>query len=131
MENKLILKGTWLFVWLFLSFPSFSAITLPEIFSDNLVLQQQTDAPIWGKATGKNVKITTSWDNQTYTTQPDANGKWLIRVKTPGAGGPYSISISDGKKLTLKNILIGEVWICSGQSNMEMPLAGWGKILNY
>ncbi|MDR2086116.1 MAG: sialate O-acetylesterase [Dysgonamonadaceae bacterium] len=96
-----------------------------------MVLQQQTDAPIWGKATGKSVKLTTSWDKQTYTAQPDAGGKWSIRVKTPTAGGPYSISISDGKELTLKNILIGEVWICSGQSNMEMPLAGWGKILNY
>jgi sialate O-acetylesterase len=131
MKNKFILKETGLIACLFLSFPLFSTITLPEIFSDNLVLQQQTDAPIWGKATGKSVKLTTSWDNQTYTTQPDMDGKWFVRVKTPGAGGPYSISITDGKVLTLKNILIGEVWICSGQSNMEMPLAGWGKILNY
>jgi sialate O-acetylesterase len=131
VKNKFILKGTGLIACLFLSFPLFATVTLPEFFSDNLVLQQQTDAPIWGKATGKSVKLTTSWDNRSYTAQPDANGKWLIRVKTPVAGGPYSISISDGKELTLKNILIGEVWICSGQSNMEMPLAGWGKILNY
>jgi sialate O-acetylesterase len=97
-----------------------------------MVLQQQTEAPIWGKATPKkNVRLITSWDNRSYSSLSDSNGNWMIKVQTPAAGGPYSISISDGKELVLKDILIGEVWICSGQSNMEMPLAGWGKILNY
>lgn len=110
----------------------FSNITLPELFSDNMVLQQQTDAPIWGKATPKKqVTVQTSWNNQTYSTQAGADGKWQVKVKTPEAGGPYMITISDGKKLTLNNVLIGEVWICSGQSNMEMSLAGPDKVLNY
>ena len=61
----------------------------------------------------------------------DANGNWKIKVATPSYGGPYTITISDGEILVLNNVLIGDVWICSGQSNMEMPLAGWGKILNY
>ncbi len=107
-------------------------IEMPDIFTDNMVLQQQTEAPVWGKATpGKEVRITTSWNNQTYKTTAALDGRWSVKVKTPQAGGPYQISISDGKEITLKNILIGEVWICSGQSNMEMPLAGWGKINNY
>ena len=130
--NNNILKGIFPVLICFLAGPAFSTIVLPEIFSDHMVLQQQTEAPIWGKATpNKNVKLTTSWDKQTYTTVSNANGDWTIKVKTPVAGGPYSISISDGKELVLKNILIGEVWICSGQSNMEMPLAGWGKVLDY
>jgi sialate O-acetylesterase len=132
MKNKIILRGIFLICLLFSACPLFSKIVLPGIFSDNMVLQQQTDAPIWGKATpGKNVKLITSWDNQMYSAQADALGKWSIQIKTPLAGGPYFISISDGKELVLNNILIGEVWICSGQSNMEMPLAGWGQVLNY
>jgi sialate O-acetylesterase len=132
MKNNFYLRGTLLIFLCFLALPLFATITLPEIFSDNMVLQQQTDAPVWGKAApNKTVKVVASWDNQTYTTQSDAEGKWSVKLKTPVAGGPYSISISDGKELSLKNILIGEVWICSGQSNMEMPLAGWGKVLNY
>ena len=132
MKNTILLKGALLTLFCFLSFSSFSKIILPEIFSDNMVLQQQTEASIWGKASpNKNVKLITSWDNRTYAIQSDANGRWQVKVKTPLAGGPYSISISDGKELILKNILIGEVWICSGQSNMEMPLAGWGKVIDY
>ena len=132
MKNNIILKAALsAFIW-FLNVPTFSTIVLPEFFSDHLVLQQQTEAPIWGKATPKkNIRLITSWDNQTYTALSDTNGDWMIKLKTPAAGGPYTISISDGKALILKDILIGEVWICSGQSNMEMPLAGWGKVLNY
>lgn len=58
-------------------------------------------------------------------------GKWSLKIPTPAAGGPYEITFSDGKKLQLKNVMIGEVWFCSGQSNMEMPVAGWGKVMNY
>jgi sialate O-acetylesterase len=119
----------------FLSYPIVGQITLPAMFADNMVLQQQTEAPIWGKATAnKPVTLTTSWDNKNYTTTADAQGKWKIKVTTPGAGGPYSITISTGKKkdaVKLENILIGEVWICSGQSNMEMQVHGVGSVYNY
>jgi len=110
----------------------FAEISLPSMFTDNMVLQQQTDAPIWGTAKAKkNVKVTTSWDKKTYTVQSGADGSWTIKVKTPAASfTPFTISFSDGKDLVLKNILIGEVWICSGQSNMEMPVVGWGKVIN-
>ena len=117
---------------LFFTLSISAKIELPAIFTDNMVLQQQTNAPIWGIATPKKtVEIITSWDKKSYTAIADENGKWKTFLNTPIAGGPYSISISDEKKVELKNILIGEVWICSGQSNMEMPLAGWGKINNY
>jgi len=107
-------------------------IILPSVFSDNMVLQQKTNAAIWGKTdASKAVKITVSWNKINYGAIADANGNWKIKVATPGYGGPYTITISDGETLVLNNVLIGDVWICSGQSNMEMPLAGWGKILNY
>ncbi|MDQ0966511.1 sialate O-acetylesterase [Flavobacterium sp. W4I14] len=118
-------------LFLFSSLLVQSKILLPSVFSDNMVLQQKTNAAIWGKATaGKAVKITVSWNKINYGAIADTNGNWKIKVATPGYGGPYSITISDGELLVLYNVLIGDVWICSGQSNMEMPLAGWGKILN-
>lgn len=107
-------------------------VVLPPMFSDNMVLQQQVDAPIWGTAKPmKTVKITTSWDGKTYETLAGKDGKWKLSVRTPEAGGPYELTLTDGQKLVLKNVMVGEVWICSGQSNMEMPLKGWGKIMDY
>ncbi|WP_020214442.1 sialate O-acetylesterase [Flavobacterium rivuli] len=95
-----------------------------------MVLQQRATVPLWGESTSSSVKVTTSWDNASYTAKV-ANGNWLVNLKTPVYGGPYTITIADDKTLMLKNILIGEVWLCSGQSNMEMPLEGWGKIQNF
>lgn len=101
-------------------------IKLPAIFGDNMVLQQKTDAAIWGTA-GKNatVRIITSWNRKSYNVSAGSDGKWKVKINTPAAGGPYEITISDGKTLSLKNVLIGEVWVCSGQSNMEMPVRGY------
>jgi len=101
-------------------------VKLPTIFGDNMVLQQQTDAAIWGTATAnKTVKVTTSWNKKSYSTKADSDGNWKLEVKTPSAGGPFSIVISDGKTLKLNNVLIGEVWVCSGQSNMQMIMNGY------
>lgn len=101
-------------------------IKLPAIFGNNMVLQQQADAAIWGKAAeNKTVKVVTSWDKKSYSAKADAAGNWKVKVKTPVAGGPYSITVSDGKELILNNVLIGEVWICSGQSNMQMTMSGY------
>lgn len=109
-------------------FISQAKLKLPWFFSDNMVLQQQSSPSIWGWTDKKNaVIITTSWNNKKYTAQPDSKGKWKVAVATPKAGGPYDITISDGQIVKIKNILIGEVWICSGQSNMEMPLKGFSN----
>lgn len=103
-----------------------AAIKLPYFFSDGMVLQQQTDAAIWGWAkAGSTVKVNTSWNKASYSTKTDATGKWKLKVKTIQAGGPYTITVSDGEAVTLKNVLLGEVWLCSGQSNMEMPMKGF------
>ena len=100
-------------------------ITLPSLLGDGMVLQRNAKVTLWGQATGKKVQVTTSWDGRRYDARPDAEGRWSVVVSTPEAGGPYEIVFSDGAKLCLKDILIGEVWICSGQSNMEMPIGGW------
>lgn len=104
-------------------------IKLPAVIGDNMVLQQQTDAAIWGWAEpGRKVTIKNSWSKaKTVVTADPETGKWLARVATPAAGGPYTMTISDGDKLTINNILIGEVWFCSGQSNMELPVKGYGS----
>lgn len=103
----------------------FSEVILPSIFCDNMVMQQQTEAAVWGKASkNSTVRILTSWNNKSYRTKALADGSWKLKVSTPKAGCPYEITISDGKSLKLKNVLIGEVWVCSGQSNMEMPMKG-------
>jgi len=101
-------------------------VELPPIFADNMVLQQQTEVALWGYAKpNAKLTITTTWSKAKTITNVDADGKWFARVATPVAGGPYEITFSDGEKSTLKNVLIGEVWICSGQSNMEMPMKGF------
>lgn len=107
-------------------------VKLPSVFSSNMVLQQQSEVPFWGDASpNKKVKITTSWNGKSVETNTNDSGKWKTTVSTPVYGGPFTIVISDGTKLILENVLIGEVWLCSGQSNMEMPLAGWGKVMNF
>lgn len=104
---------------------AFSQINLPAFFSDNMVLQQKTMASVWGTdKPNTTITVKGSW-NESATTKTDEAGKWKVKVKTPEAGGPYSLTIKGSNKLVLQNVLIGEVWICAGQSNMEMPLQGY------
>lgn len=101
-------------------------VTLPKMFAPGMVLQRETQANLWGWADkGATVKITTSWDKHTYKTTAGADGRWRLAIGTPEAGGPYTITLSDGEKTIIDNVLIGEVWICSGQSNMEMQMKGF------
>jgi sialate O-acetylesterase len=101
-------------------------VKLPSIFTDNMVLQQQSDVAIWGWATpGNKITIVPSWDGKKYNTITDPSGKWKAKIATPSYGGPFELTISDGKPVKLKNVLIGEVWLCAGQSNMEMPMKGF------
>ena len=101
-------------------------VKLPAIFSDGMVMQQQTSANLWGTATpNKKVTVTTGWNGKHYVVTADKNGAWKLSVSTPEAGGPYDITFNDGNTKTLSNILIGELWLCSGQSNMEMPMKGF------
>ena len=101
-------------------------VKMPSIFTDGMVLQQQAKVPLWGWAgKGKSVSVKCSWNGENYQAKADKDGKWKVFVNTPKAGGPYSIKISDGQTLTLNDVLIGEVWILGGQSNMEMPMKGF------
>ena len=102
-------------------------VSLPSFFSDNMVLQQQADVAIWGTTDKGAVKVTVcpSWTRKKYSAVADEKGKWLLRIPTPAAGGPYRLVFSDGEKTVLENVLLGEVWYCSGQSNMEMPMKGF------
>jgi sialate O-acetylesterase len=101
-------------------------VRLPSIFGDHMVLQQQSKAAIWGWAkAGSMVTITASWDKKKYKVKTGDDGKWKVYIATPAAGGPYDLTISDGKPVTLHDVMAGEVWLCSGQSNMEMPMKGF------
>ena len=107
-------------------------VTLPGWMTSNMVLQQQTTVHL--KATAKpkaKVKVSASWNRETIETQADGEGNFSINLVVPGAGGPYTLTFDDGRKTTLENVMSGEVWFCSGQSNMEMPVQGWGKVMNY
>lgn len=99
---------------------------LPRIFGDNMVLQQKCNARIWGTSDASRICVSASWTDKTFDTKV-SRGKWSVSIPTPAAGGPYELTVSDGNGSTvLRNVFIGEVWICSGQSNMAMTLAGYG-----
>jgi sialate O-acetylesterase len=101
-------------------------VKLPSFFADGMVLQQQSECNIWGWAEpGKEVLIDTSWDKKTHLATARKDGRFDVKVKTPEAGGPYSIAFRDGDVVRLSNVMIGEVWLCSGQSNMEMVMKGY------
>ncbi len=103
-----------------------SGLELPSLISDNMLLQQKTNIEIWGKALpGNKIDVSASWQANGQAVS-GKDGKWSVSITTPEAGGPYEITVSARDTiLTIKNVLVGEVWVCSGQSNMEMPLAGW------
>ncbi|MDR6338302.1 sialate O-acetylesterase [Filimonas zeae] len=104
----------------------YAEVRLPALISSNMVLQQQSNAHLWGWANPTDkVYVTTSWNNRKDSAIASRDAKWSIAIPTPVAGGPYTITIQAGNTIELQNIMIGEVWVCSGQSNMEMS-ASWG-----
>jgi sialate O-acetylesterase len=104
-------------------------LRLPSLVSDNMVIQQSAEINIWGWAEkNKNVQITASWNNTSKSIQSDKEGKWETTLNTPKAGGPYSVTISSNKEsITIENVMVGEVWLASGQSNMQMPVKGYAS----
>ena len=111
---------------LFASLSVNAKVKLPAFFADNMVLQQQSECKLWGWTNpGKKVQVVTPWDKKSYMVTARKDGYFHTTVKTPKAGGPYSIAFRDGDELLLNNVMIGEVWICSGQSNMEMQMKGF------
>ena len=101
-------------------------IRLPAVLGSHMVLQEQTEVKLWGWCEpGEKITIKIGWDTTTYTTIGNSNAKWIVNVKTYDAGGPYKINLSGYNKIELNDVMIGEVWLCSGQSNMEMSF-NWG-----
>ena len=96
-------------------------VRMPLLFSDGMVLQRNKEIPVWGWAE-PNEKVEVHFNKQTKTIQADKNGKWMIKLSAEKAGGPFELSITGKNKIIIKNVLVGEVWICSGQSNMEFQM---------
>ena len=114
-------------VFLLFSISIFSQIKMNNLFSDNMILQRNSKVNIWGKSNPNQiVTVYSSWNNKSEKTKSNSNGDWILKIQTDSSVGPYemSISTSDDTKI-IKNILLGEVWFASGQSNMEMPLDGF------
>ncbi len=109
-----------------INFSQGTKLILPAIFSDNMVMQQKSMSPFWGKAEpNSEIRIKGSWGEKA-SAKVSEDSSWMVKLKTPEAGGPYTVTVQSGNdKIEFKNVLIGEVWLCSGQSNMEMPLEGW------
>lgn len=106
--------------------PHCSQLQLPSIIGSQMVLQQSAQVALWGKARPtSSVKVSSSWgENHEVTVAADSS--WILNVSTTKAGAPQQITIvNDDSTLVISDVLMGEVWLCSGQSNMEMPLAGW------
>ena len=100
-------------------------VRLPHIFGDHMMLQQQSTCPIWGWASpGEKISIKGSWGSETIT-ETNSDGKWEARITTKKFGGPYTLTISGNNTIVLNDVMIGEVWLASGQSNMEIPMMGW------
>lgn len=97
---------------------------LPSLFSDGMVLQQQQQVAIWGTdLPNAKIRVSGNW-GKSAAGVADGKGKWMLHLQTPAAGGPYNLTVSGSSRVDIGNVLIGEVWLCSGQSNMQMPVNG-------
>ena len=126
----------WFFLFVLLPFTGVADVKLPTLITDGMVLQQQSSVSIWGWASpGEKVTVSGSWDRQQKVVMTNSKGEWLLKLKTPIAGGPFTLHIAGKNKIEVNKVFIGEVWLCSGQSNMEFPLqkiTAWKTgVLNY
>ena len=113
-----------LFLLLFVSVGSRADVKLPAILSDNMVLQQNSRVHIWGKASpGEKITVSVSWSRKKAKSVAAADSTWQVEISTPEASSrAVSLTVKGRNTIEIKNVLIGEVWLCSGQSNMEFPV---------
>ena len=121
---------------IFSFFVSLAEIKLPAIIADNMVLQQNSNIKLWGWANaGEKVTVTASWSKSPVSVVTDNDGKWILSIKTIKAGGPYTIKFAASNTIEVSNVVLGEVWLASGQSNMEFFMkkmsGGYTGVLNY
>ncbi len=106
-----------------LSSLSYADVRLPAVIGDNMVLQDGDRVAFWGWADpNEEIHVSVSWRDMEWTVQADNDGTWMFRMMPPDIGGPYTVTLKGKNTLTIKNILVGEVWVCSGQSNMQMSV---------
>jgi sialate O-acetylesterase len=111
--------------------PTVAQLKLPALFSDNMVLQRNTKIPVWGTA-APGEKIFVEIQQQRKVTTANRDGKWRLDLAAMPAGGPYELAVRSDETISFKNVMIGEVWLCSGQSNMEMPMVStWATVNNF
>jgi sialate O-acetylesterase len=97
-------------------------VRLPRLVSNGMVLQRDAKLTIWGWGV-KGEKVALRFKNKTYSATTGPDGKWTVSLPAQPAGGPYTMNIAASNQLELKDILVGDVWVCSGQSNMETPMS--------
>jgi sialate O-acetylesterase len=120
------MKNIFLLFFLIIQLVADANIRLPSVLSSNMVLQRESQVRLWGWGSpAEKLFITTSWNRNKDSAVVNGNGKWQLMITTPAAGGPYTITFHAMNTIVLENVLIGEVWLCSGQSNMEMNY-NWG-----
>lgn len=120
--KKLILLRNVMILLCFLTVGSnaWAKVRLPNIIGSHMVLQQKSKVKLWGwAAASETITIKTTWDTTTYKAVANNGAQWESEINTPAAGGSYTITIEGENKIVLEDVLIGEVWVCSGQSNME------------
>ena len=112
--------------WLFIaaltvtSTSAWAEIRLPAIIGNNMVLQRETQTPVWGWADpGEEISVSVSWQDMQWAVKAGRDGKWMFRMTPPAVGGPYQMTLRGKNTVRVENILVGEVWVCSGQSNMQ------------
>lgn len=109
-------------------------IKIPQFFTDNMLVQRNSVLTIPGTAeAGAKITVLGSWNNREVASVADKNGNFRLKLSTPEAGGPYTIVIRDNRDsepVVLQNVLAGDLWLCSGQSNMEFPVRGWSQVMD-
>jgi sialate O-acetylesterase len=124
--NKYVSVLILFFVSVIATFSAAADVRLPAIIGNHMVLQQNTEVKIWGWCEpGEKIKVNADWDTTTYAAKGTANANFVVIIKTPATGGTHMITVSGNNKIVLEDVLVGEVWLCSGQSNMEMNV-NWG-----
>ncbi len=131
--KEILITGLLLVAAIIIQFQANAAIKLPALIGNNMVLQQNATIKVWGWAdAGEKVTVEASWQSASAIAVTSADGNWETTIQTPAAGGPYKIAVSGRDyTITIENVLIGEVWVCSGQSNMEFTMRGLGGWARY
>ena len=120
------MRRFWLYVIVVLFFVQVAIgdVRLAKLVSDGMVLQQQSKVAIWGWAdVGEKIEVRPIWQKDGVKTVAGKDGKWKVQIKTGGAGGPFAIGIKGNNEIIIKDVWVGEVWVCSGQSNMRLKVS--------